>query len=122
MCSSQFSFLFISITIGSSKLSFFRMIPLDVKGLSQPPAGKRLIHLSRQVIQVEMCYCAATVIFIVLLINPYTLPVCIKCNKINQVLTQVFMFMYFITSEHVSVIPQVADTANQIDYGIFRSC
>ena len=62
-----------------------------------------------------MYYCAATVIFIVLLIIPYTLPVCIKCNKINHVLTLVFMVMYFITSEHISVIQRVAYTANQID-------
>ena len=41
------------------------------KYLSQPPGGRRLI----QVIQVEISFCADTVIFIVLLIIPKALPV-----------------------------------------------
>ena len=39
-----------------------------IKGLSQPPGGKRLIPLMRRVIQVMMGYYATTVIFIVLLV------------------------------------------------------
>ena len=56
-----------------------------VKGphVSQPPVCERLLPLLRQVIQVETIYCAASVIFIVLLIIPKTISVCIKCSKIN---------------------------------------
>ena len=39
----------------------------SVEGISQPPGGKRLLPLSSQVIRVKIRYCAASVIFIVLL-------------------------------------------------------
>ena len=53
------------------------------KGQIQPPGGARLLPLLRQLIQVAISYCAASVIFIVLLLILKAIPVCIKCNEIN---------------------------------------
>ena len=54
-------------------IPYFLYVFPALKGLSQPLDGRRLISILRQVVQVEMCYCAAIVIFIVLLIIPKTL-------------------------------------------------
>ena len=78
--------------------------------------------LLRQVIQVEMCYCAATLIFIVLLIFPKTLSVELSAIKlITGICIGIYDYLIY-KREHVSVISQVAATANYIDYWTFRSC
>ena len=66
------------------------------KSLSQPLGGERLSLLLRQVIQVEISYCAASHI---LLIIPKTIPVCINCNKINLRLKGYNGYRYFLFSE-----------------------
>ena len=52
--------------------------------LSQPPGGERLLPLLRQVIQVAISYCAASVIFIVSLIIPKTITVCMINLRIGK--------------------------------------
>ena len=80
--------------------------------------GKRLLPLLRQVIRVEISYCAASVIFIVLLIIPEALPVSIECNEIIHSLGIGIHGYLYSKRAYLPVIPQIAATANQIDYWI----
>ena len=56
------------------------LVPFDINGLSQPPGGKRLLPFKIETGNTgrEINYCAATAIFIVLLIIQKTIQSCLN--------------------------------------------